>query len=165
MRWHRTASFGLAHTGQIAMARTSRKSRPNKTRSGISDASSRIVSSMQTGQGGDASLGGISCCSPLAQSEQDHPSPWIVPHLPRFWLHTNTRTGRITVHRDGCAVASVRLRHYRARRAGVWTGPVSWDELALLPVESYHLCSCWQGHCSAYGPRRKRSRRARAVSG
>ena len=29
----------------------------------------RVLSLMQTGQGGDASLGGISCCSPLGQSE------------------------------------------------------------------------------------------------
>ena len=72
----------------------------------------------------------------------DHSSP------PCFWLHTNTRTGRITVHRDGCAVASVRLRHYRARRAGVWTGPLTWAQVAALPARGYQAC----GRCKPPPP-------------
>ena len=31
-----------------------------------------------------------------------------------------------------------------------WSGPLGWDELALIPVERCHLCSCWRGHCSAH---------------
>ena len=49
-----------------------------------------------------------------------------------FWLYT-TRTPRITLHADGCGLLRlVTIRHGRI-------GPLSWDQLALLPV-TYHIC-------------------------
>lgn len=59
----------------------------------------------------------------------------------RFWLFTNRRTSGITLHAEGCRVTN----QYRASKG--WTGPLTWDEIALIPVESYGLCKL----CSSHG--------------
>jgi hypothetical protein len=90
-------------------------------------------------------------------------SPMSTP----FWLYTplppkKGHVSPIVLHGAGCS-------QRRLVRNKAWTGPLGWDELALLPVESYRLCPCCRGLCSAtasrktlsYGPRRLRSRRRR----
>jgi hypothetical protein len=51
-----------------------------------------------------------------------------------FWLHASAdRRPSITLHAEGCGA----LRLVKVRRGK--TGPLSWDQLALLPV-TYHVC-------------------------
>jgi hypothetical protein len=85
-----------------------------------------------------------------------------------FWIYTSTgRTPNTTLHADGCGL----LRLVKMRRGK--TGPLSWDQLALLPV-TYQLCkACRPGSTSrcqewvspppprrpAYGQRRLKSPR------
>jgi hypothetical protein len=66
-----------------------------------------------------------------------------------FWLHTSYDPRRpwITLHRTGCEQLRI------ARVKPHFTGPLTWDQLAALPVESYVPClkcrpasasRCWQ---------------------
>jgi hypothetical protein len=85
-----------------------------------------------------------------------------------FWLYTPLRHSKgqlppIVLHLAGCG-------KFRLVKNKAWTGPLGWDELALIPVESYRLCPCCRNLCSTppaepsrkilhYGPRRSRSHR------
>jgi hypothetical protein len=57
------------------------------------------------------------------------------PERPSYWLHTNDRSPDIVgVHREGCLAAS------RRKTRGVWTGPITATQLALLPPKTLRWC-------------------------
>jgi hypothetical protein len=63
----------------------------------------------------------------------------------RFWLYIQRqRDQRTTLHRDGCALMR------QVRWDNRWTGPLTWDEIALLPDDSYFVCGRCKPGCAPY---------------
>jgi hypothetical protein len=57
--------------------------------------------------------------------------------MTEFWLHTSyhsTRPLLVTLHRNGCE--QLRIVRVKPRL----TGPLTWDQLAAMPAESYVPC-------------------------
>jgi hypothetical protein len=67
-----------------------------------------------------------------------------------FWLYTPLRHSKghlppVVLHLASCG-------QRRLVKNKAWTGPLGWDELALIPVESYRLCPCCRNLCSTLPP-------------
>jgi hypothetical protein len=71
---------------------------------------------------------------------------------PAYWLYTRAKDDAMTLHLDNCPA-----RNGRYRKSPRWTGPLTSEQIAVMPQVSYFVCTCIaraKVRAREYGPRR-----------